>query len=108
VILWLATTAATIALALAAFGAGAAPALAASCGSVDIGYTDARLTTSRVSCTNARRVVRSWRRAVGRRCTQGVCDVTARGYRCRAGGGEGSIRIRCADGRRVVLFSYGD
>lgn len=103
-----AVTAVAVILMLAVIGASAPPASAASCGSVSVGYTNARLTTSRVSCANARQVVRAWRAAVGRRCHRGVCDVTARGYRCPAGGGEGSIRIRCADGRRVVRFSYGD
>jgi len=106
--LLLAAAALALALALAVTGAKAPPADAASCGSVSVGYTNAQLTTSRVTCTNARRVVRAWRAAVSRRCNRGVCNVTARGYRCRVGGGEGSIRIRCADGRRVVRFSYGD
>lgn len=104
----LAAPTAVLALALAAIALDPPPARAASCGRVDVGFTNARLTTSRVSCTNARAVVRSWRRAGGRRCSQGVCDVTARGYRCRGGGTAGLIRIRCADGRRVVRFSYGD
>lgn len=91
--------------------AGSAPqaTMARYCGTVDIGFTSARVRARNVRCSTARLFVRRSSR-VERNCTEAndFCRVTYyRGYRC-VKTGSSIVKVSCRKGRRVISETHGD
>ena len=99
-----------MAFAPAGGAAGSGPPARASlmgtyCGTVNIGYPNARTYGIRVSCTYARSVVRTWTSSR----SPGPPPVISyhRGFRCRFGGTDLLLRLDCYRGAQVVRGRWG-
>jgi hypothetical protein len=99
-------------LAAAPAAASAAAPGYRTCGKVDIGFTNARVSARQVGCADARSLVRRWQRAIARmRCVRSndFCAVVpVRRFRCVRGGSDYTVRLRCTRGEQRVRAYWGD
>ncbi|MDP9187926.1 MAG: hypothetical protein M3O25_01610 [Actinomycetota bacterium] len=80
------------------------------CGSVDIGYTDAQVSASQVSCTKGLAVFRAWLKKSKPGCNgKPFCrKLVVGGYRCRFGGNALVVKLDCVKGDKLVRGRWGD
>jgi hypothetical protein len=88
--------------------AAAAMRAARHCRGIDMGFTTAKVTARSMGCRRARFVILEWKRKTSDSDGPPPRIVHALRFRCRFGGSEGLVKLRCTRGDKVARATWGD